>query len=116
MSNIDSETLNQLIEDIPPVDLRNVLKMFQDDMQQLSQKITASAMVGDLESFRRSAHSLAGAASAIGAVTLETVARAAMKLTEAEASLASEKAAAIAGLAEEAIGVLRRVGTGGRLS
>ena len=100
--------LTQLAEDIPLEDLRLVLKTFEDDMQRLSQAMSAAAATSDFASFRRAAHSLAGAAGAVGAVALEDRARGVMKLPDGETTAADAAAADVAGLASDAILLLRR--------
>jgi len=75
----------QLLEDLPPADVRHVLSVFAADLRRLVAILTTSLQARDVENFRRTAHALAGAAGAVGAAVLEQAARAAM-LAAAEKS------------------------------
>jgi len=100
------DVLNQLAEDIPRDDLRHVLAAFEEDMQRISQVLVVAAAAGDLVACHRAAHSLAGAASAVGAGAVEQGARAVMAAGDPTPLVA--QAALIAGLVRETVVVLRR--------
>ena len=68
----------QLQEDLPPADVRHVLLVFRADLQRLTETLDRTITAFDAEGFRRTAHALAGAAGAVGAVALEDACRAAM--------------------------------------
>ncbi len=68
----------QLAEDLPPEDVRLVLNVFRTDLARLSEVLRVAAAAGDAATFRRTAHSLAGAAGAVGAAELERICRLAM--------------------------------------
>lgn len=101
MADIDEAFLNELAEDLPLADLRNVARTFEADMQRLSAALATAAAAADLAAFRRVAHAIAGAASAVGATNLEQTARAAMQ--QVDTSAAAAQAAAMAGLATQAV-------------
>ena len=68
----------QLAEDLTPEDVRLVLQVFRADLDRLSEVMRVAAAAGDVGTFRRVAHSLAGAAGAVGAGELEQACRVAM--------------------------------------
>ncbi len=68
----------QLAEDLPPDDLRLVLGVFRTDVVRLCETLGTAARSGDLATFRRVSHGLAGAAGAVGAEKLEQACRLAM--------------------------------------
>jgi HPt (histidine-containing phosphotransfer) domain-containing protein len=78
MSALDPEVANQLAEDLPPDVFRTIISTFEEDLTRLAQELAAAAQAGDQEAYERAAHSLAGAAAAVGAVGLEREARIAM--------------------------------------
>lgn len=78
MSALDPEVANQLAEDLPPDVFRTIISTFEDDLTRLAQELAAAAQAGNQEAYERAAHSLAGAAAAVGAVGLEREARIAM--------------------------------------
>lgn len=78
MSALDPEVANQLAEDLPPDVFRTIIATFEEDLTRLAQELARAAEVGDQEGYERAAHSLAGAAAAVGAVGLEREARIAM--------------------------------------
>ncbi len=108
MSNINIDVLNQLADDIAAEDLRPVLAAFESDMQRLGAEMSVAASAGDLASYRRSAHAIAGAAGAVGAVTIERTARNASKIADSEQAAAVADAAAVEELVREAVSVLRQ--------
>ncbi|HEY2132092.1 MAG TPA: Hpt domain-containing protein [Acetobacteraceae bacterium] len=65
----------QLAEDLTPEDVRLVLQVFRADLDRLSEVMRVAAAAGDVGTFRRVAHSLAGA---VGASELEQACRVAM--------------------------------------
>ncbi len=79
MSAIDPEIAGQLAEDLPREDFLRILRTFEADLRRLSLELEQAAGEGAMDSFRRAAHSLAGAAAALGARRLEQVARMAME-------------------------------------
>ncbi len=78
MSALDPEVASQLAEDLPPDVFRNIISTFEEDLARLTQELAAAARAGDQEGYERAAHSLAGAAAAVGAIGLEREARIAM--------------------------------------
>jgi HPt (histidine-containing phosphotransfer) domain-containing protein len=85
MSPLDPETARQLREDLAPAVLRSIVETFEADLGRLAQELLAAARAGDTEGYHRAAHSIAGAASAVGASRLEREARMAMDPRHAEA-------------------------------
>lgn len=78
MTAIDRDVLRQLAADLPPDDLRLVLRTFEGDMVRLGAALAAAGQAGDAAAWRRTAHGMAGAAGAVGAVAVEQRAREAM--------------------------------------
>lgn len=78
MSALDPSIAGQLAQDLPPDDFRLIIETFRDDLRRLSGELERYGEAGNLEGYRRAAHSLAGAAAAVGAVMLERTARIAM--------------------------------------
>lgn len=78
MSSLDPEVANQLAEDLPPDVFRMIISTFEEDLARLAQELAAAAQAGDQQAYERAAHSMAGAAAAVGAVGLEREARIAM--------------------------------------
>jgi HPt (histidine-containing phosphotransfer) domain-containing protein len=72
----------QLAQDLSPEDVRMVLDVFRADLDRLSGVMRGCAAAGDVTGFRRVAHSLAGAAGAVGAGALEEACRLAMSRGE----------------------------------
>jgi len=85
MSILDPEVAGQLAEDLPPDVFRTIILTFEDDLTRLTQELATSARCGDQEGYERAAHSLAGAAAAVGATGLEREARIAMDHRQPEA-------------------------------
>jgi HPt (histidine-containing phosphotransfer) domain-containing protein len=75
---IDPAVAAQLAQDLPPGDFRRILATFEADLTRLSQQIEQAAISGDWDTYHRASHSLAGAAAAVGAASLEQAARVAM--------------------------------------
>ena len=84
MSAIDPEVAGQLAADLPRDDFILIIRTFEDDLSRLAAQLDQAAVAGDLDAYRRAAHSLAGAAAAVGAKRLEAVARIAMDPKRAE--------------------------------
>jgi HPt (histidine-containing phosphotransfer) domain-containing protein len=100
---IDPEFARQLAVDLPHEVFVGVIRTFEADLARLVQEMIDRLQGGDLENYRRSAHSLAGAAGSIGARRLETLARQAMNPAVAPApdavlTLSREAKAALAEL------------------
>ena len=75
---IDPFIAQQLAADLPPDVFVGVVRTFEADLARLAQLMVDAVKAGDMESYRRCAHGLAGAAGAIGARRLEALARRAM--------------------------------------
>jgi HPt (histidine-containing phosphotransfer) domain-containing protein len=86
MSALDPAVANQLAEDLPPDVFRMIISTFEEDLTRLAQELDAAAQSGDQDGYERAAHSLAGAAAAVGAVGLEREARIAMDHRQPEAA------------------------------
>lgn len=78
VSAIDPEVAGQLAADLPRDDFVRILRTFEEDLGRLAIELDRAVAAGDLETYRRAGHSLAGAAAAVGARRLEAVARIAM--------------------------------------
>lgn len=78
MNALDPSIADQLAQDLPPADFRRIIETFEDDLGRLAVQLEEAAMAGNQDGYRRAAHSLAGAAAAVGAVLLEQAARVAM--------------------------------------
>lgn len=78
MSALDPSVAGQLAEDLPPDVFRTIIATFEEDMTRLVKELQAAHEAGDQNGYERAAHSLAGAAAAVGAVGLEREARIAM--------------------------------------
>ncbi|WP_159996612.1 Hpt domain-containing protein [Roseomonas sp. 18066] len=79
MTALDPDITRQLAEDLPAEVFATVLRTFETDLARLAAQMRGAAEAGDLEGYHRGAHGLAGAAGAIGARRLESLARQAMK-------------------------------------
>jgi HPt (histidine-containing phosphotransfer) domain-containing protein len=89
MSAIDIDVLTQLAADLPGDDLRLVLQTFESDVARLGAALAAAGQAGDAVAWRRTAHGMAGAAAAVGARTLEHLARQAMAQATIDPATAS---------------------------
>jgi HPt (histidine-containing phosphotransfer) domain-containing protein len=78
VSAIDPDIAGQLAADLPREDFVRIIRTFEADLGRLAQQLEAAVAARDIEAYRRAAHSLAGAAAAVGATRLERVARVAM--------------------------------------
>ncbi len=106
----------QLMEDLPPADVRHVLDVFATDLVRLHGALCGQAAGHDQAGFCRTAHALAGAAGAVGAAGLESVCRAVMR---PPAGVTLDLAASLEAIATEAMAaeaelqaVLRHLETG----
>jgi HPt (histidine-containing phosphotransfer) domain-containing protein len=94
----------QLAEDLSPGDLRHVLAVFRADVERLAEAMGVAARAGDIASFRRVAHGLAGAGGAVGAERLEQACRLAMTRADIGPPQLVAAHAAIATLCDAALG------------
>jgi HPt (histidine-containing phosphotransfer) domain-containing protein len=78
VSALDPSIAEQLAQDLPPADFRRIIETFEDDLGRLAGELEQAGIAGNLDAYRRAAHSLAGAAAAVGATMLERTARVAM--------------------------------------
>jgi HPt (histidine-containing phosphotransfer) domain-containing protein len=105
VSAIDPYITGRLAADLPRADFVRILRTFEDDLSRLAGQLEAAAMAGDLDGYRRAAHSLAGTSAAVGAHGLERAARTGMDPRSAAdpgaiaAQIRQETAAALAALA-----------------
>jgi hypothetical protein len=87
----------QLAQELGEADLRTVLEVFRRDVQRLSRALAGDFAAGDASAFRRTCHTLAGAAGAVDATDLEKACRRGMTVAEAAmATLHGEIAACCA--------------------
>jgi HPt (histidine-containing phosphotransfer) domain-containing protein len=84
MSVLDTETVAQLREDLPAEALAAILATFEADLARLTSDLQAATAAGDAVAFARCAHTLAGAAGAVGARQLAETARRCMAASTAE--------------------------------
>jgi HPt (histidine-containing phosphotransfer) domain-containing protein len=105
MSSLDPDIVAQLAEDLPPEAFAAVLETFAADTVRLIAALEAAHRADDSTAFARAAHTLAGAAGAVGARDLERLARRAMRDSDAADR---EEALPLAGMhARRAIAELR---------
>lgn len=83
VSALDPEFVALLVEDLEPEELRLVLQTFGRDLERLMAALAEAAAVADHAGFGRAAHTLAGAAGAVGAHPLQRMAR---RLSEGDTS------------------------------
>jgi HPt (histidine-containing phosphotransfer) domain-containing protein len=100
---IDPEIARQLAAELPHDVFVGVVRTFEADLARLAQQMVDALKAGEMEAYRRNAHSLAGAAGAIGARRLEALARHAMSPAsvpgpDAVVELGAEAKAALAEL------------------
>lgn len=107
MDLIDQNALRQLAADLPPEDLRLVLQAFRGDVERLNAALEAAGQAGDAVAWRRAAHGLAGAASAVGAVGVEGLARQAMAHAAIEPAAAARALSDIRAAAKTTLAALR---------
>lgn len=84
MAALDPEIIHQLRDDLPAQVFAAIVATFTRDSARLFGLMEAAEGAGDGPGFARAAHTLAGAASAIGARDLTATARRAMRSTTAE--------------------------------
>jgi HPt (histidine-containing phosphotransfer) domain-containing protein len=80
VSALDPSVAAQLAAALPQDEFRRLVRTFETDLGRLAAECVQAAGAADAEGVRRAAHSLAGAAAAIGAARLEAAARAALDL------------------------------------
>ena len=78
----DGDFAAQLAQDLDAADLRLVVEVFVEDVGRLLGVLDGAVARGDAAAARRTCHSLAGAAGAVGAVALERACRDAMGRTD----------------------------------
>lgn len=83
---LDPEIAGQLAEDLPPAVFRRIIATFELDLGRLTAELEACAAAANSDGYHRAAHSLAGAAAAVGARRLEFEARIAMDPRQPEAA------------------------------
>lgn len=104
VSALDPDIAGQLAEDLPPAVFRRIIATFETDLGRLTAELEACAAIANADGYLRAAHSLAGAAAAVGAKRLEFEARIAMDPRQPEAAatvlprLCAESRAALAEL------------------
>jgi HPt (histidine-containing phosphotransfer) domain-containing protein len=105
VSPLDPSIAAQLAAALPQDEFRRLVRTFESDLRRLAAEYVHAAMAMDAEGVRRAAHSLVGAAAAIGAARLETAARTALALpglaapAEFAEHIRAEATAALAALA-----------------
>jgi HPt (histidine-containing phosphotransfer) domain-containing protein len=72
---IDPDIAGQLARDLPRDDFVRIIRTFEQDLSRLARELEQAVAARILDDYRRAAHSLAGAAAAVGASRLEKVAR-----------------------------------------
>lgn len=87
VSALDPEIAGQLAEDLPPAVFRRIIAIFEKDLGRLTAELQACAAAANSDGYQRAAHSLAGAAAAVGAKRLEFEARIAMDPRQPESPL-----------------------------
>lgn len=75
---LDPEIAGQLADDLPPAVFRRIIATFETDLSRLTAELQVCAATSNADGYHRAAHSLAGAAAAVGAKRLEFEARLAM--------------------------------------
>lgn len=83
VSALDPDFVAQLVEDLEPEELRLIVQTFGRDLERLMAALEQAAKAGDHVGFGRRAHTLAGAAGAVGARPLQSMAR---RLSEPDTS------------------------------
>jgi Hpt domain len=72
---IDANIAGSLARDLGPSRFGQVLDSFAADAARLTEQVEEAIRTGDAVTLRQAAHALAGAAAAVGAVSLERLAR-----------------------------------------
>ncbi len=101
---LDPSIAGQLAEDLPREDFLRIIRTFHEDLGRLTQDLATAAQRNDIRGFQHAAHSLAGAAAAVGAQRLEASARLGMAGAQPPSvalagQIATEARAALAALA-----------------
>jgi HPt (histidine-containing phosphotransfer) domain-containing protein len=99
---LDPAIAGQLAASLPEAEFQRLLRTFEADLGRLADDYGRAAAAEDSDGLRRAAHSLAGAAAAIGAGRLEAAARSAMEgqgTADTAGQIRDEAAAALAALA-----------------
>jgi len=78
VSAIDPTITSRLAAQLPRAQYLLILETFEADLGRLAVELEAAAAAGDLDGYRRAAHSLAGTSAAVGASQLERAARSGM--------------------------------------
>jgi HPt (histidine-containing phosphotransfer) domain-containing protein len=79
VSAIDPDVAGQLAGELPRDVFVSIVRSFEQDLARLVREMVEAARTGQAEDYRNAAHALAGASGAIGAKTLEALARQAMR-------------------------------------
>jgi len=103
---LDEGAVRQLTSDLGVEELRHIVTIFEGDVRMLEQALLAAAGSSDIDAFRRTAHRLAGASGAVGAVSLEMAARQAMRRQDASADALALEAASIRTLGRQSLTAL----------
>ena len=82
MTVLDPDVAAQLAEDLPPDVFALIVATFETDCARILAELSAAAE--DSDAFARAAHTLAGAAAAVGARVLAELARRGMGATDGE--------------------------------
>lgn len=109
MPAIDRDVVRQLAVDLSAADLRLVLRTFEGDMERLRAALAAAGEAGDAAAWRRAAHGMAGAAAAVGAVTVERHAREAMAQAAIDQATAAPAMTAIGNAIEASLRALQEL-------
>jgi HPt (histidine-containing phosphotransfer) domain-containing protein len=88
LSVLDRATTAQLLDDLPPGVFAAILATFEADSARLLDVLETAEATHDTDGFLRAAHTLAGAAGAVGARELAMTARHGMAARTAEARAA----------------------------
>jgi HPt (histidine-containing phosphotransfer) domain-containing protein len=105
VDTLDPSVAAQLAAALLEDEFRRLVRTFACDLRRLAAECAQAAMATDAEGVRRAAHSLVGAAAAIGAARLETAARTALAVpgltapAEFAERIRAEATAALAALA-----------------
>jgi chemotaxis protein histidine kinase CheA len=76
MGALDPDTIAELRADLPPAALAAILATFEADLGRLQGELQRALAAADLVAFGRAAHTLSGAAGAVGARDVRETARA----------------------------------------
>jgi HPt (histidine-containing phosphotransfer) domain-containing protein len=104
---IDLAVAGPLASSLAPVDFARILDSFAQDVRRLADEMEIADRLGDSAGVRRAAHGLAGAAAAVGAATLESMARRGMTL---QGSCPAALVPGIRQAGQQAVDALRALG------